>query len=119
MMISRGSGLHVLFISLFVVLVGCTSIEENANSSLIIDALILEVKDGRMLVAEDVTRTEYAEISNKTIQELDEERISLIYLSFDKSVDVKVGDEVEIWIDGGLDHSYPAKGHAKKVEMKE
>lgn len=31
-----------------------------------------------MLVAEDVTSSEYAEISNKTIQELDEERISLI-----------------------------------------
>ncbi|NLP52475.1 DUF3221 domain-containing protein [Bacillus sp. RO1] len=111
--------MHVLFISLIVVLVGCTSIEEKANPSLIIDALILEVKDGRMLVAENVTRSEYAAVSKKTIQELDEERISLIYLSFDKLADVKVGDEVQIWIDGGLDHSYPAKGHAKRVEVKE
>ncbi|WP_404460725.1 DUF3221 domain-containing protein [Sutcliffiella horikoshii] len=112
---------HVLVICiLFLCMVGCTQIEEQAlESSLIINAVILEVKGGRMLVAENVTSSEYAEISNKTIQELDEERISLIYLSYDKLADVKVGDEVEIWIDGGLDHSYPAKGHAKKVKVKE
>ncbi|NMH73599.1 DUF3221 domain-containing protein [Bacillus sp. RO2] len=119
MKLFRDFSKRVLFIILFVVLVGCTSIEEKTDPSLIINALILEVKDGRMLVAEDVTRSEYAEVSKKTIQELDEERISLIYLSFDKSVDVKVGDEVAIWIDGGLDHSYPAKGHAKRVDVKE
>lgn len=111
---------HFLFISLFILMVGCTQIEEKASeSSLIINAVILEIKDGRMLVAENVTSSEYAEISNKTIQELDEKRISLIYLSYDKLADVKVGDEVEIWVDGGLDHSYPAKGQAKKVKVKE
>lgn len=110
----------ILFASLVVLVTGCTQIEEKASdSSLIIDALIIEVKDGRMLVAEDVTKSEFDEISNKTIQELDEERISLTYLSYDKLADLKAGDEVKIWIDGGLDHSYPAKGHAKKVEVKE
>ncbi|TYS58492.1 DUF3221 domain-containing protein [Sutcliffiella horikoshii] len=107
-----------VFISFFILMVGCTQ-EKSWESSLIIEAVILEVKDGRMLVAENVTSSEYAEISDKTIQELDEERISLIYLSYDKLADVKAGDEVEIWIDGGLDHSYPAQGHAKKVELKE
>ncbi|MGD6873676.1 DUF3221 domain-containing protein [Sutcliffiella horikoshii] len=111
---------NVLFIIFFILMVGCAQTEEKSwESSLIIDAVILEVKDGRMLVAENVTSSEYAEISDKTIQELDEERISLIYLSYDKLADVKAGDEVKIWIDGGLDHSYPAQGHAKKVELKE
>ncbi|WP_226682923.1 DUF3221 domain-containing protein [Sutcliffiella horikoshii] len=104
----------------FILMVGCANIEEKAlESSLLIDAVILEIKDGRMLVAEDVTSSEYAEISTKTIQELDEEGISLIYLNYEKLADVKAGDEVRIWIDGGLDHSYPAQGHAKKVEVKE
>ncbi|MCM3618381.1 YobA family protein [Sutcliffiella horikoshii] len=114
----QGFHTQFVFISFFILMVGCTQ-EKALESSLVIDAVILEVKDGRMLVAEDVTSSEYAEISNKTIQELDEERISLIYLSYDKLADVKVGDEVRIWIDGGLDHSYPAQGLAIKVEWKE
>lgn len=78
-------------------MVGCTQTEEKSwESSLIINAVILEIKDGRMLVAENVTRDEYAEFSNKTIQELDEERISLTYLSYDKLADLKAGDEVKI-----------------------
>ncbi|MGD6777970.1 DUF3221 domain-containing protein [Sutcliffiella horikoshii] len=118
MKLFRGFHTQFVFISFFILMFGCTQ-EKALESSLIIEAVILEVKNGRMLVAEDITSSEYAEISNKTINELDEERISLIYLSYDKLADVKAGDEVKIWIDGGLDHSYPAQGHAKKVEVKE
>ncbi len=109
----------VLLISLLVLVTGCTQIEEKTlESSMVIRGYILEIKEGRMLVAEDVSKSEYAEISDKTTRELGEEGIPLIYLTYDKSINVKVGDEVEAWVDG-IDDSYPAQSHAKKIKVKE
>lgn len=81
------------------------------------EGFILEVEKGRLLVAENITEVKYQEIKNKTIQELDEARISLIYLSYNHENNVKAGNKVTVWIDGGVEHSYPAQAGVKKIAV--
>ncbi|MFB5089702.1 YobA family protein [Psychrobacillus sp. PGGUH221] len=113
-----------IFISLsFILLItGCTeNITTPKDEDLKIEGYILEVEEGRILVAEDITSEKYEEIKDKTIdeiQEVDNERISLIFLSYEDTSSLKVGHKVDIWIDGGINESYPSQAGAKKIEIK-
>ncbi|WP_223700002.1 YobA family protein [Sutcliffiella deserti] len=110
----------LLLLIAFVFAVGCTLIDgETLDSSMKIEGYILEVEEGRILVAENITWSEYEEISEKTFQELDEERISLIYLSYESTSNLKVGKKVKVWIEGGINDSYPVQAHAQKIEVVE
>ncbi|WP_404430846.1 DUF3221 domain-containing protein [Sutcliffiella horikoshii] len=115
----RDFSAFVVLMSLIALVAGCAQNEEKTlDSTMVVRGYILEVKEGRILVAQDVSASKYAEIRDKTIQELDEERVSLIYFSYDNSIDVKAGDEVKVWVDG-IDDSYPAQSHVKKIEVEE
>lgn len=101
-------------------LVGCSEISKTIEREKT-KGYILEVKENRVLVAEDITEEEYETIidKSKSITELDEERISLIYFSYVDTGHLHVGDKVEIWFDGNMETSYPAQAEAIKTEVKE
>ncbi|WP_084543300.1 DUF3221 domain-containing protein [Gracilibacillus kekensis] len=50
------------------------------------------------------------------MQELDEERIELIYLSGVNGNKFNKGNRVQVWIEGGINTSYPGQAKAKEVE---
>lgn len=105
-----------IFLSLILIITGCTQ-PPPTEEGLAIEGFIIE-KEERILVAEGITSEKFIEIKDRTLQELDKERISLIYLSYeDNNQDLKVGDKVKVWIDGGIDDSYPAQAKAKKFEV--
>ena len=99
-------------------LVGCSEISKTTEQEKT-EGYILEVEEHRILVAEDITAEEYEAIKDKSISELDEEGISLIYFSNDDIGNLQVGNKVEIWFDGNMATSYPAQAGAIKIEVKE
>jgi uncharacterized protein YcfL len=98
-----------LVIILSFALVGCSGIQT--------EGYVLEVEENRILVAEKITEEEYESIKDKSISEIDEERISLIYFSYDDKEKINVGDKVEVWFDGNMATSYPAQAGATKIEI--
>jgi hypothetical protein len=100
-----------LIIILSFTLVGCSGVKT--------EGYVLEVEENRILVAEKITEEEYEAIKDKSISEIDEERISLIYFSFDDIDEIQVGNKVEVWFDGNMATSYPAQAGAKKIDVKE
>ena len=93
--------------------------EPPKEDGLKIEGYILEVDEGRILVAEGITSEQYETLKDKTPQELDNERISLYNLSYEDTSSLRKGNKVEAWIDGGIDESNPAQARAKKIEVKE
>ncbi|MFF2753045.1 DUF3221 domain-containing protein [Psychrobacillus sp. NPDC058041] len=110
----------LISLSFILLITGCT---ENRitlkDEDLKIEGYILDVGEGIILVAEGITSEQYEALKNKTLLELDNERISLFYLSYKDTSSLKLGYNVDVWIDGGIDESRPAQARAKKIEVKE
>ncbi|KQL36049.1 hypothetical protein AN959_09230 [Psychrobacillus sp. FJAT-21963] len=54
------------------------------------------------MVAKEIPSEKYEEIKDKTIgeiQELDNERISLIFLSYKDTSSLKIGHKVDVWVE--------------------
>jgi uncharacterized protein YcfL len=100
-----------LVIILSFALVGCSGVQT--------EGYVLEVEENRILVAEKITEEEYESIKDKSISEIDIERISLIYFSYDDLEKIQVGNQVEVWFDGNLATTFPAQAGARKIEIKE
>ncbi|GAA0339074.1 hypothetical protein GCM10008967_31690 [Bacillus carboniphilus] len=112
-------GIWLVF--LMIILVGC-NIENNAEPNLILKGYILEVNQGRLLIAEDITKEEFDKIRDMTIkeiQDIEEKMIMLTYVSFTNVETFNVGDFVKVTVDGGINHSYPGQAGAKKIEIVE
>ncbi|MEK5209797.1 YobA family protein [Psychrobacillus sp. FSL H8-0510] len=109
----------LILLSFILLITGCT---ENRTipkeDGFKIEGYILEVSEGEILVAEGITSEQYETLKDKTIQELDNERISLIFLSYEDTGNLKIGHKVDVWIDGGINESYPSQAGAKKIEIK-
>jgi PBP1b-binding outer membrane lipoprotein LpoB len=103
--------IYSLVIILHFALVGCSGIQT--------EGYVLVVEENRILVAEKITEEEYESIKDKSISEIDEERISLIYFSYGDKEKINVGDKVKVWFDGNMATSYPAQAGATKIEIKE
>ena len=102
--------LRYLVVILLLLLTGCS--DEKT------EGYILEATDGRILLAENIASEEYEEIKGKTIEELDREGISLIYLAVDDNKNLQQGDHVEAWIrNGNVDESFPAQATATRIEI--
>ena len=99
-------------------LVGCSEISKTTKQEQT-EGYIIEIEENRILVAEDITSDEYEAIKDKSISELNEEGISLIYFSNDDISNLQVGNKVEIWFDGNMATSYPGQAGATKIEVKE
>ncbi|MFS0781951.1 DUF3221 domain-containing protein [Bacillus sp. 1P06AnD] len=80
---------------------------------------ILEVEKDKILVAENISFEQYENLKHKTNRELFKEQISLIYLSYDDASSLRVGNKVDVWIDGDIALSNPAQAEAKKIVVKE
>lgn len=104
-----------------IILAGC-NVETNAEPELLLKGYILEVNQGRLLIAEDITKEVFDKIrdlSIKEIQEIEEKMIMLIYVSYTNVETFNVGDFVKVTVDGGINHSYPGQAGAKKIEIVE
>lgn len=99
-------------------LVGCSEISKTTKKEQT-EGYIIEIEENRVLVAEDITSDKYEAIKDKSISELNEEGISLIYFSNDDISNLRVGNKVEIWFDGNVATSYPGQAGAIKIEVKE
>ena len=98
-------------------LVGCSEINKTTKTEQI-EGYIIEIEENRILVAEDITSDKYEAIKDKSISDLNEEGISLIYFSNDDISNLRVGNKVEIWFDGKMAESYPGQAGAIKIEVK-
>ncbi|WLD92846.1 DUF3221 domain-containing protein [Alkalihalobacillus sp. AL-G] len=84
-----------------------------------LEGYILDIKEGRVLVAYDITKEKFNQNNDKTIEDLSrsEEYIPLIYLSYDDTSSLNKGNKVVIWIEGGIEDSYPQQAEAKKIQV--
>ncbi|ALC85228.1 hypothetical protein AM499_04895 [Bacillus sp. FJAT-22090] len=108
----------LILLSFILLITGCTENRTTPKEDdLKIEGYILEVDEGKILVAEGITSEQYETIIDKTLQELDKERISLFYLSYEDTSSLRKGYKVDVWIDGGINESNPAQAGAKKIEV--
>jgi ribosomal protein S1 len=110
----RTSLVLVSFIVLFTS--GCTEKDTTStDDGSSFEGYILDVEEGRVLVAYDITAEKFNQISDKTIEDLSKsaEYIPLIYLSYDDTSSLNKGSKVKVWIEGGIDDSYPQQAGAK------
>ncbi|WP_228552273.1 DUF3221 domain-containing protein [Gracilibacillus salitolerans] len=105
-----------ILLAIVILMAGCSELSDPD-----IEGYILEVNEQRLLVMEDVSLEEYEEMKDKTVSEIDKESeyINLIYLSYDDVSDFEKGDHVNVWLDGGVDHSYPSQAAAKNIVANE
>lgn len=105
--------LIVLFVS--ALLGACT---DDADSNPDNEGFVLKIEEDRVLVAKDISSEEYNEVKDKTVSEFEgPDEVPLIYLSYDDANKFDKGDEVEFWIDGGVNDSYPQQAGAKKISL--
>lgn len=88
------------------------------------EGMILEVSEGTILLSQNLTTDEYAEIKDTSVKTLQKEDVfgerdslNLIELTYDGASSFNPGDEVEIWIKGDILDSYPGQATAKKVSL--
>lgn len=113
-------GISLLLLSFAILMAGCSEQkQEQVETGEKTEGYILKIEGNRILVAEGVSSDEYKKIKDKTIEELTKENIRLIYLSYDKTINFKKGNKIEVWIEGGIDQSNPAQAKAKKIVIKE
>ncbi|WP_052455617.1 DUF3221 domain-containing protein [Bhargavaea cecembensis] len=111
-------GLFLLGAALFIG--GCTTADEGpVDMEMTVEGIILEVNaaEGRILVAEDISREKYEEIKGADWPNLADEGISLYFFGYSAADQLKAGDRVKVWIDGGVDESWPAQAGAEKIEV--
>ena len=99
------------------IMAGCASGEEKAVKK----GYILNVEKEQVLFAENISREEYNDLKDLSMEELTslEQTPMLIYLSFGKTNDLKKGDKVLVTISGGVQESFPAQAKASKIEKSE
>lgn len=90
-----------------------------------IEGVILDVNEHGIKLATELSLEEYEEIKNESVENIQNEDVhgdtnrGLIDLTYEGLEELDKGDEVEVWIDGDIMESYPAKAKAKKIAVKE
>ncbi|WP_407268285.1 DUF3221 domain-containing protein [Radiobacillus sp. PE A8.2] len=110
----------VLLILLVLFTSGC--VEKDAISTdPSIEGYVFDIKEDRVLVAYDITTEKYNQIRDKKLEDLSvsDAYVPLISLSYEKTSRLNKGDQVDVWIDGGVEDSYPQQASAKKIEVKD
>lgn len=112
--------INIFVLLSFVVLftIGCTA-KDTIDNDPTFEGYILDVERGTVLVAYDITEEKYNQIKDQSLGEIgdNDEYISLIYLNYDNTNNLEEGHKVNVWIDGGIDDSYPQQAGAKKIEV--
>lgn len=106
----------VIWISVF--MAGCGEAD--------MEGIVLEVNENGIKLAEDLSPEQYEEIKNKSVSKIQKDEVygegtglSLIDLTYENPNEWEKGDEVQVWIDGDIDDSYPAQADAEKITSAE
>lgn len=89
------------------------------------EGIILEVSEHGVKLAKELSLEEYEDIKNDPVSKIQNEDVygdtyrGLIDLTYEDTGGLNKGDEVEVWIDGGIMESYPEKAEARKILVKE
>jgi len=106
----------LLLVAISVIVIGCTGKLENSDSK---EGFILEKKEGRILVVQEISQDTYNNIKDVSSEALiDQGGLKLIWLTYDKVDLFQKGDHVVFWTEGPVAESYPEQGRAKKVEAR-
>lgn len=106
----------LLLVAISVIVIGCTGKLENSSSK---EGYILEKKEGRILVVQDISQERYNDIKDVSSEALiDQGGLKLIWVTYEKLDQFQKGDHVVFWLDGPVAESYPEQGKAKKVEAR-
>lgn len=106
----------LLVVAISVIVIGCTGKLENSDSK---EGFILEKKEGRILVVQEIGQDTYNDIKDVSSEALiDQGGLKLIWLTYDKVDSLQKGDHVVFWTEGPVAESYPEQGRAKKVEAR-
>ncbi len=108
--------LSIIFLFIGILLTSCSKPD--------MEGIVLEVNKNYIQVATELSLDEYEEIKDKSALEIQNEDVlgdtyrGLIDLTYEHTDEFSKGDEVEIWIDGGIRESYPSGADAKKIRHK-
>jgi hypothetical protein len=106
----------LLLVAISVIVIGCTGKLEASSSK---EGYILEKKEGRILVVQEISQERYNDIKDVSSEALiDQGGLKLIWLTYDNVDQFKKGDHVVFWLEGPISESYPEQGRAKKVEAR-
>lgn len=95
-----------------------------------IEGIIIKGDEKTVLVAENLSLDRYEEIKDDLssdaamFEAMKQEvsntsgNISLIDFAYDNASEFEVGDKVNVWIEGGVNESFPAQAKAKKISVK-
>lgn len=104
-----------VMISLLLIIVlagiGCTSAGKSSPPEI---GYILEVKDNRVLILEDLKGTDIGKTWNQVFEHY---QGRAIWLKTDDVAALKAGQKVRYWVNGPVAESYPEQGTAKKIEV--
>jgi len=75
-----------------------------------------EIEKDRVLVVYNVTREEFDEVAEKSLDEIMDLGHSLLDLEYSGEKDFIEGDQISIWIDGEVQDSYPQQAKASNLE---
>lgn len=106
----------LLLVAISVIVIGCTGKLENSDSK---EGFILEKKEGRILVVQDISLERYNEVKGVSSEALiDQGGLSLIWLTYEKIDKFQKGNHVVFWVEGPVAESYPEQARAKKIEVR-
>lgn len=114
---SKRESLYKSLFLFFSVLILCGCSEEIVETLVTVEGYILKIERDKILVADDITLDKFEEIKDKTMGDLGNENISLIYFSFDDLSNLQVGNKVMILFNGDIEQSYPAQARAREIEV--
>ncbi|KKK36817.1 hypothetical protein WQ57_17305 [Mesobacillus campisalis] len=109
----RAAALWIM-VFLFPSLIGCSLNEDTSET----EGYIIYVEKGQILLAENLTESQYNEIKDIPIDDLISQSMvpGLIYLSYSLAERFEKGDKVSAVLTGEVAESYPAQAKAKKIE---
>lgn len=106
----------LMLVAISVIAIGCTGKLEASDSR---EGYVLERKEGRILVVQEISLEMYNELKHVSSEALiDQGGLKLIWLSYEKADEFQKGDHVVFWLEGPVAESYPEQGKAKKVEAR-
>ncbi len=89
------------------------------------EGIILEVTEHKVMLATELSLSEYEQIKDKSALQIQNEDVigdayfGLIELTYERAKEFNKGDQVDVWIDGEVMESYPEQAKAKKMKQKE
>lgn len=102
-----------------VILLLCIAVWTGCSQANVEGMILKAEKEGSFYFSDGMTPSEYEELKDKGINELIDENISLLHLTYAGDNTFQEGDHVEVWLDGDILASYPGQATAKKIEIKD